>query len=65
MSAAPRYSPMRSMMRASAWNSRRSRYQAPVAATQKAPVRYEARSIWGKRTHTTGLKMIVNQSVGA
>ena len=37
--------------------------QAPVAATQKAPVRYEARSICGKRTQTTGLKMILPQSV--
>ena len=35
-----------------------------VAATQKAPVMNEANSIWGKRTHTTGLKMILNQSLG-
>ena len=35
----------------------------PVAATQKAPVRYEASSICGKRTQTTGLKMILPQSV--
>src|ERR1700741_2114386 len=61
---AARKSPMRSMTRASALNSCRSTYQAPVAATQKAPVRKEARNMWGKRTHTTGLKIILNQSFG-
>jgi hypothetical protein len=53
------------MTRASAANSRRSRYQAPVAATQKAPTRYEAKSMWGNRTHSTGLNVILNQSFGA
>ena len=29
---------------------------------EEAPVKYEARSMCGKRTHTTGLKMILLQS---
>src|SRR5262249_59152458 len=60
-----RNSPMRSMMRASAWYLRRSKYHAPVPATQDAPVRYEASSMCGKRTQTTGLKRIAAQSSGA
>jgi len=64
-STAPRNSPMRSMMRASAWYSPRSRYHAPVPATQDAPVRYEANSMCGKRTQTTGLNNIAVQSSGA
>jgi hypothetical protein len=53
------------MMRDSAWYWPRSRYHAPVPATQDAPVRNEASSICGKRTQTTGLKMIAAQSSGA
>jgi hypothetical protein len=64
-STAARYNPIRSMICASAANIPRSRYQAPVAATQKAPVRNEASSIWGNRTQSTGLKRILNQSFGA
>ena len=55
---------MRSMMCASAGYLPRSRYQAPVAATQKAPVMKAASNMWGKRTHSTGLKTILSQSVG-
>ncbi len=55
---------MRSMMRASAANCRRSTYHAPVAATQNAPVRYDASSICGKRAHSTGLNRIASQSFG-
>jgi hypothetical protein len=51
------------VMRASAWESTHGRYQAPVAATQKEPVRYEARSMCGKGSQTTGLKTILLQSV--
>src|SRR5215475_10566379 len=56
---------IRSMTWASARNLRRSRYHAPAAVAQKAPVRKDARSICGKRTQTTGLKMILAQSLGA
>jgi Cytochrome bd terminal oxidase subunit I len=63
-STAARYKPMRSMMPASAANSRRSAYHAPVAATQIAPVKYEASSICGKRTQITGLKRMSAQSFG-
>ena len=55
---------MRSMICASAANLPRSRYQAPVAATQNAPVRYDASSICGNLTQTTGLKRIFTQSTG-
>src|ERR1700749_1346416 len=42
---------MRSMIRASAWNVCRSKYHAPVAATHIAPVRKDASSMCGNRTH--------------
>src|SRR3979411_1553183 len=52
------------MIYASAINFPRSRYHAPVAATQNAPVRYAASNMCGNRAHTTGLKMILVQSSG-
>jgi hypothetical protein len=56
--------PIRSMRRASTRYSLRRKYHAPVAATHEAPVKYEARSMCGKRTQTTGLNRIAAQSVG-
>jgi len=52
------------MILASALNLPRSRYHAPVAATQNAPVRYAASYMCGNRTHTTGLRLIFVQSFG-
>src|SRR5580692_5812988 len=63
-STAAKYRPIRSMTRASAVNSPRNAYHAPVAATQKEPVIKDARYICGNRTQSTGLNRIAAQSLG-
>src|SRR5512132_1791708 len=56
--------PQRSMTRPSSEYVRRSRNQAPVAATLIPVVKKQANSICGQRTRTIGSVVITHQSSG-